>query len=256
MINSHIQNSKVIIKQFAISNKDGRISTLNLKSGVIGKTSPKNVGTKFGYYDDRAEQLLSSKFETPMGIIIKKLKEIEKLDRCVNFSEKEIEQISSYIIVLYLRSPQIVKGTNIKSIFANLLNIKITPSDIINRIENTSIIDQFSKNHYPVIIFNETDIKFISSISGLIVYKNKSTSETCWFVPITPTIAIHYVDYNFLNKIYQNHTSVGISESDVKFYNEKLIENAINRGGEVVFSANDDELKRLKLIYLDNKSTH
>lgn len=256
MINSHVQNSKVVIKQFSISNKDGRVSTLNLKNGIIGKSSPKNIGTKFGYYDDIAEQLLSSKVETPMGIIIKKLKEIEKLDRCVNFSDKEINQISSFIIVLFLRSPQIVKGTNIKSVFAKLLGIKISPSDIIKTIEDTSIIEKFSKNHYPVIIFNESNVKFISSISGLIVYKSNSTLETCWFVPITPTIAIHYVGDNFLNKIYQNHTSVGISESDVKFYNEKLTETAINRGDEVVFSASDDELIRLKSIYLDNRSMH
>lgn len=105
MINSHVQNSKVVINQFSISNKDGRVSTLNLKNGIIGKSSPKNIETKFGYYDDIAEQLLSSKIETPMGIIIKKLKEIEKLDRCVNFSDKEIGQISSFIIVLFLRSP-------------------------------------------------------------------------------------------------------------------------------------------------------
>lgn len=256
MINSHVQNSKVVIKQFSISDKDGRVLTLNLKNGLIRKTSPKNIGTKFGYYDDNAEQLLSSKFETPMGIIIKKLKDIEKIDRCVNFNEKEIEQISRFIIVLFLRSPQIVEGTNIKSIFANLLNIKITPSDIIKTIENTSIIEQFSKNHYPVVIFNENEVKFISSISGLIVYQNKSTSETCWFVPITPTIAIHYVGDEFFNNVYQNHTSVGISESDVKFYNEKLTESAIKRGDEVVFSASNDELIRLKSICLDNKLMH
>lgn len=235
MANSHVQLPKFIIKQFAVSEKDGRVETLNLEDGTIKKQAPKNIGICSDYFDKETEVWLSRKYEAPFASIIDKLKKAEKENLSINLSKEDLNTINSFIGSLFLRKPYIVNRVNDRSESAALLNVRFSPSFIVKRIDKISFIAEIGKFHYPIVFFNKTGTSFISSVSGLTVDKDQY-EDVFWFLPITPTIAIYYAGEKSFNSNYNCANSVSIKDNQVvKDFNEAMTKAAMNDKNKCIF---------------------
>lgn len=74
-----------------------------------------------------------------------------------------------------------------------------------------------------------------------------------WWFPVTPTIAIHYVDEDVFHGLYKDSSCAVINEDDcVINYNNLMTESAIKEKNDYIFSNIDDELIRLKEKYAHN----
>lgn len=189
-VESHIINSWFLIDKFRISHNDGQVFTLNLKDLKLSRKGPKELGTEFGYYNDDVEKYLSSKYEGPFSQLLNKI--IDNND--YQLSQDDCDLIADFLVALYVRNPDILPKTYAKSILAKTLNITITPSDIVRVCEKTNLRNIFFANHYPMIIVNNSSVDFISSIYGCTIAYNKNTGGTCWFLPLTPKLAIQFIN--------------------------------------------------------------
>lgn len=160
-------------------------------------------------------------------------------------TDSEILYIKRFLTMLMIREPSLIDKTVEKTIIAKELGVKPTPSKFVKMLEHTNLVDKFFENHYPVIIFNKTSKPYISSIRGFCVWQSTFNKLNWWF-PVTPTLAIHFVDSGVFSKLYKQSSGAEMpDEKSVEFYNEKIIESAIEQGNKYVFSNTRDELERL-----------
>lgn len=166
-VDSHVKNSKTIIKNFRKSKDDGNTYALNLKTWEIDdKMGPRKIGTVYGYYDSATEDFLSAKYETPMGEIVKILQEWEEHNKCEQLTKEQITDIRRFLTMLMVREPSMIDKVEAKTVIAKELGIKPTPSKFVQLLEKTDLVDIFFAKHYPVCVFNEANKTFISSIKG------------------------------------------------------------------------------------------
>lgn len=71
MIKSHVQQPKLILKQFC--NENGELYYYSFTEDTINKGHPKTLNTKMGYYSAETESFLSRSIETPLGEAIKEV---------------------------------------------------------------------------------------------------------------------------------------------------------------------------------------
>lgn len=245
-INSHVQLSKGIIKNFAKSEDDGNIFALNLNTWEIDdKKGPGKTGVIKGYFNRETEQFLCNNYETPVGNIIQKLKEFETQNKPAVLAKDEMCAISRFLAMLMTRDPSMIEQTMAKTIIAKFLEIKPTPSRFVRLPEDTDLIKTFFDDHYPVIVFNKSTKSFVSSIKGFCIWKSTGGSYNWWF-PVTPTIAIHFVGKDVFDKLYHRSSSAELPEEEsIQNYNDMMCRAALNGKSEFVFSNKDDELNRL-----------
>ena len=68
MIKSHVQQPKLILKQFC--NENGELYYYSFTEDTINKGHPKTLNTKMGYYSAETESFLSRSIETPGDVHI------------------------------------------------------------------------------------------------------------------------------------------------------------------------------------------
>lgn len=253
-VDSHVQNSRTIIKNFRKSVEDGNTYALNLKTWNIDeKKGPSKIGIIYGYYNKDTEDFLSAKYETPVGNVIKILQGWEEEKTCGLLTNEQQIDIARFLTMLMVREPSMIDKTEAKTVIAKELGIKPTPSEFVHMLEKTNLVNIFFANHYPVCIFNEANKKFVSSIKGFCVWLSVNGSLNWWF-PVTPTIAIQYVGEDVFHNLYNGSSCAVINEDKIVInYNNLMIESAIKEGNEYIFSSVDDELIRLKEKYNPNK---
>lgn len=254
-IDSHVQNSRTIIKNFKKSEEDGNTCALDLTTWKIDeKRGPSKIGIIYGYFNKETELFLSSKYETPIGNAVKRIKEFESNNTIELLTASEILDIKRYLAMLMVREPSLIEKTVAKTIIAKELGIKPTPSEFVKLLEQTTLVDTFFDNHYPVIVFNKTNTSFISSIKGFYVWKSIFNDLNWWF-PVTPTLAIHFVDKGVFEQLYKHNNGAEIVEDIVVIeHNNKMIESAMNDGNKYVFSNKSEELERLIKKYSPSPS--
>lgn len=110
-INSHVQLSKFLIANFsnkhsinnnAYCNKNDMSWILYLKTKGITLDKPKKIGTIYGYYDDKTENMLSLE-ETKFGEFINKIQEWKKVGGDFHLSEYEM-LLKTFSMLQFLRS--------------------------------------------------------------------------------------------------------------------------------------------------------
>ena len=243
-IDSHVQLSRLVIKEFKISETNGNTYVLDIPNNSIYEKGPSRIGIIKSYYDKSTEKYLSDKYETPMGQIIKELKDWEITDSANLLNEQQIKVISEFLTVLFVREPSLIDKTVEKTIFAKALGIKPTPSKFVRLLEKTTLVADFFNNHYPVVAFNKNERKFISSINGFYVWKDIFNDFNWWF-PVTPTIAIHFVGNNFFEKVYECSSCIEVDAESVEQRNFKMYESAKKASNQYVFSNDYDALNTL-----------
>lgn len=246
-IDSHVQNSRTIIKNFRKSDEDGNTYALNLKTWEIDdKKGPSKIGVIYGYYDSNTEEFLSSKYETPIGNIVKKLQGWEAQNTVSSLTASEITDIGRFLTMLMAREPSMIDQAVAKTVIAKELGLKPTPSNFVHMLEKTDLVNTFFDLHYPVVVFNKTDKKFISSIKGFCAWKSVNETANWWF-PVTPTIAIHYVGADVFKDLYKKSSAAVLTdEKSIEGYNDMMMRAAIRENNVYVFSNTDTELIRLK----------
>lgn len=249
-MDSHVLNSKSIIKNFKISETNGNVYSLNLNTWEIeDKKGPNGIGTILDYFDKETEDYLSKNVERPLGLIVKKLKENELNKNVFTLNENEIDHIRNFLTVLLCREPSIIEKTYEKSLIVKELGIKLTPSKFIKLVNNTQLKHIYFGNHYPVIVFNESNVSFISSISGFHLWKSIYDKINWWF-PVTPTIAIDFVDELTFKNLYQYSSCAIVSESLVaQNHNNNMLENELKSTFKIIFSNDINEINRIKDYY-------
>ncbi len=248
-MNSHVQISKCIIKQFRISDSDGKCWALDLKTKNIIALGTKKIGTDPGYYDDDTEIYLSSKYETGMGNLIAFLK--QQYDQNLSFvlSDEQIDILAKFLTELLARDPVVHKGTEEKAVLSKLAGIKVSPSMVVRTPEKTNLKDMYFGDAYPVVVFNLSNKKFVSSVKGYSVNSSEETGKSWWF-PLTPEIGINYIDNKGFVELYKC-IAVGTADRDidVESLNDFLSSQEINRKGEYIFGSDKAELERIKLKF-------
>lgn len=110
-INSHVQLSKFLIANFSnkhsinnngYCNKNDMSWILDLKTKGITLNKTKKIGTIYGYYDDKTENMLSLE-ETKFGEFINKIQEWKKVGGDFHLSEYEM-LLKTFSMLQFLRS--------------------------------------------------------------------------------------------------------------------------------------------------------
>lgn len=255
-VKSHIINSKFIIEKFRISETDGQVYTLNLVDLKLSRKGPAELGTEYGYYSDSTEKNLSDKYEGPMSQLFKRVIDNNEYD----FVQTDCNLIGDFLVALYARNPDILPKTYSKSI-AKPLSIIINHSDILEMCERTNLRNLFFDNHYPMILINNTTVDFISSVYGCSVTYNIKSNKTNWFFPLTPKLAIQFINNDDWESLYNKCTHGEINEDQVetvKYFNTQIadaldlmLSKAIDKTHDIyyLFSNSNVELKRLKIKF-------
>ena len=253
-INSHIINSKFIMKQFKISSTDGQVHILDMSNLKLSRKGPGELGTEEGYYDDETEKYLSDLYEGPLSRLLKIL--INNPD--YDFNQDDCNLIGDFLVALYARDPDILPKTYEKTVVAKGLNIPINASDIVRTCENTRLRNMFFDDHFPMLLINNSSLDFISSVYGCSVTINKDSGQTCWYLPLTPRLAIQFIHNSDWERIFNEVTHGEINEDQVKcveHFNDQMadyvdlkVSEAVDKSHDIyyLFSNKEDELKRIE----------
>lgn len=101
-MDSHIQMPKCVLKQFEIKTgaNQGKIYYYNFDNKKICLGCPKTLNTEKDYYGNDAENFLSDEIETPLGQIIKQLKDSLYEEKGFRLNQAFIDTILNYIYAL------------------------------------------------------------------------------------------------------------------------------------------------------------
>lgn len=253
-VNSHIINSKFIMKQFKISSTDGQVHSLDMTNLKLSKKGPGELGTEEGYYDDETEKYLSDLYEGPLSKLLETLINNPYHD----LSQYDCNLIGDFLVALYARDPDMLPKTYKKTVIAKGLNIPINASYLVRACEGTDLRKEFFDDHFPMILINNSPVDFISSVYGCSVTVNKNSGQKCWYLPLTPRLAIQFINKQDWEKIFKKVTHGEINEDQVKcveHFNDQMadyvdlkVNDAIDDSHDIyyLFSNNEDELKRIK----------
>lgn len=242
------------MKQFKISPKDGQVHILDMKNLKLSRKGPGELGTEEGYYDDTTEKYLSDLYEGPVSRL---------LDLLINNPDYDLKQddcnlIGDFLVALYARDPDILPKTYEKTVIAKGLNISINASDIVKTCERTRLRNIFFDNHFPMILINNSSLDFISSVYGCCVTVNKDSGQSCWYLPLTPRLAIQFIHNSDWENIFNKTTHGEINDDQVKcieHFNDQMadyvdlkVNEAIDDSHDIyyLFANKEDELKRIK----------
>lgn len=253
-VNSHIINSKFIMKQFKISSIDGQVHILDMTNLKLSRKGPGELGTEEGYYDDETEKYLSDLYEGPLSRLLEIL--INNPDYDLN--QDDCNLIGDFLVALYARDPDILPKTYEKTVIAKGLNISINASDLVRTCERTNLRKEFFDDHFPMILINNSSVDFISSVYGCSVTVNVNSGQACWYLPLTPRLAIQFINNSDWEKIFNKVPHGEINEDQAKcveHFNDQMadyvdlkVNDAIDASHDIyyLFSNREDELKRIK----------
>lgn len=251
-VDSHVQLPKSIINNFRISKENGNVYVLNLDTREIEEKGPKKIGIKYGHYNEMIEELLCKKYEHPLSLIKNKLEKWNQDHAAGMLSEEEIETIKSFLKMLICRDPQMIEDVYSGSVLAKFFGIKPSASDIVRYADKINLNNKYFADNYPVIIFNNTKVPFVTSISGVYLWKSEFGGNNWWF-PLTPIIAIHFVDKYVFEEMYNNSTCADLfCEDEVKQMNKNIMlqDKSIFR---IIISNDKNELERLNYDVIHSK---
>ena len=134
-VNSHVQNSKSIIKEFGISANDGNTYVINVPNKTIEIKGPEKIGVIKGYFDKDGEKFLCKAYETPLGNVISKIKTNSLNGAVVKLNVDEINIIADFLVMLLVREPSIIVSTLDKTIIAKMIGYNPTHTEFIKKVE-------------------------------------------------------------------------------------------------------------------------
>lgn len=264
-VDSHIVLPKFIIKKFRISQDNGNLYVLDIKECKRYEDGYTRIGTKYGYYKDRIENILCKDFEKPISSIFIK---IQNADSIITFSQEEIEEVKNFFVIEFFRKPNIHKQVQNGLVFKDI--IKTSPSTIISKIDeksnNKALKDNILvKERYPLILINETDVPFVVSLTGIVLMTDGKRVNL--YLPFSPTRAIWFVEIDEWVEKYGQAAEAAINQNEVKMvehFNKNVVddcmkefENADEENKELnIYKVISNDLKEIERLenYLKNKT--
>lgn len=182
-INSHVQITRSILKNFETTNKE--LYYLDFNSDEIKISNSKKLGTIKGYYCPFVEEFLCKKVENKVGNIFKDISDFAEN------TKKEVLINDINIVKRYVEY-SIVRG---KKYFENIKEKIDSKYNILDKWLHNLIIATYIENNilddYKTTLFiNKTDVKFITLSNTIYVL---SENNMDWIVlPITPFVCIAF----------------------------------------------------------------
>lgn len=182
-INSHVQITRSILKNFETTNKE--LYYLDFNSDEIKISNSKKLGTIKGYYCPFVEELLCKKIENKVGNIFKDISDFAENTK-KEVLIKDINKVKKYV------EYSIVRG---KKYFENVKGKIDSKKNILDKWLHNLIIATYMENNilddYKTTLFiNKTNVKFITLSNTIYVL---SENNIDWIVlPITPFVCIAF----------------------------------------------------------------
>ena len=265
MINSHIQITKAILKNFSRhheEHREKRIYYLDLKDGEIKTGNPKKVGVKKGYYSEKLENDLSKYVESDFITVVNKVREFarnKKQGMILQFSD--IDKIKQFFVYSILRSPYMLKEVNKKLLSCGIV---ISHENLIRTIQYDNELRRYCieyVNEYVVTICeNKSNLNFVVpmncfyyKIPRLIVPMNDKImmyKPSLILMPVTPKIAIMLIHKSRRDTAYLKPktfaTFIMEKDEEVQSYNKMALEMEKKYSNMFVVAKEKQELEYLQ----------
>ena len=170
MVDSHIQMPKCILKNFV--NEYQSFYYYDIAESKIKMSRPKSLNAQNGYYSGRVEHMLQQIVESPLGNILKYVKEndfSEPIDIPRNFENIAL----TYIHSLIARAPHMYGTIEKHSIFLQFLSgfnetdkHDFAVDTVLEEAKNNSPFE----NYIITMLVNKTEIPLLLPISGMYSY--------------------------------------------------------------------------------------
>lgn len=261
-VNSHIQITKSLLKNFQINKK--QLFYLDIEENIIKKSSAKKLGTEYGYYFPMVEKFLNEEIESKIGDSMKLIHEFSKNKKNEIIIEN-VDEIKRFVEYSFIRGKYYLNQVKKK--------LEFNENKEIDRFIHNNLIylhqEKIFLNEYNVGLFiNCTETKFVTLSNTIYFYFNNE--KTYIVFPITPKVAIYFIkeNNNILSRYCEeNRTILNCKHKNIK--DEKIIQD-LNKSALLTelltsnkFIVGDEyELNRLnlcseklkKMIYIYNKS--
>lgn len=257
-MDSHIQMPESVLKHFSIQTgvNKGKIYYYTFETKNITLGSPKILNTKENYYSNEVEKYFSDEVETPLGKVIKHLKDSFYEGKGFKFNQKVIDIIFNYLYALLARSPQMTENVR-KSL---LLNCFFSEQNIhdMSAIDAIKLMQQdqlFKDEFFPNFVLNKTDIPFVLPTCGYYDYKLGDDEKEIIQIPLTENICISFFKINRLknNKIDNKPSVFWVDGETVQKMNNQAFESQKRYQNAYLVSSDRNELERIQKV-MENES--
>lgn len=234
-MDSHIQISKFIIKNFVVSKDDGNVYIYDFRDNKVHKDGPSAIGTIPGYFDERGEDDISKKFEAPLGRIVKKLKELEKgCPDAEGITASDRKTIKRFLTELLARRPDVYIEAIKDSEPAKAFNYRPTPSHAMSNYVDEDMAERLFEGRILVVVLNRAETSFVSSVKGYAVCGKRGVQNQNWWFPLTPTLAINCVTEKVFQSVYHGENIVQLED-----------ENSIRMTNDLIFVQSKQEYEQI-----------
>ncbi|MCR5809009.1 MAG: DUF4238 domain-containing protein [Clostridiales bacterium] len=246
-VNSHIQITKFILKQFR--SDDGKVWHFDLEENRIRSCSSADLGTAYGYYSEKMETYLNKEIEKPFADYVAKIISFTKdSSKSLNLPIKVEDICKRFVTAAAYRSKFTMDYTFCNSYNAFLL------SDQTNHDQTVFFGTQLDNGILPIlqtykmlVIINESGREFV--VPRNCFYIVSSQGIQCIIMPVSPNCALELVPENYTDNIHD-----GIEErveyidnpDDVLVMNNCALQFEYAFNHSFVASASREELSRLK----------
>jgi hypothetical protein len=250
-VDSHIQMPKCILKNFV--NEQKSFYYYDVAESKVKMNRPKSLNAQNGYYSGRVEHMLQQIVESPLGNILKYVKEND-------FSEpidipRDFENITmAYIHSLIARAPHMYETIEKHSIFLQFLSgfnetdkHDFAVNAVLGKAKNNSPF----KNYIVTMLVNKTGIPLLLPIGGMYSYGD----FICAPISINKAIALTKKDSNLCDELIDGEVCKVLiveNESVLHKMNRFAIQSEISHNKQYVVSVDkvllETYLKEMQLI--------
>ena len=247
-IKSHISLSKSILERWkVIDSKTNRhlIYYYDFDKKEIKSKTTKSFNIELGYYSRTNEKRLKDYSEDPIGRVIKELQD-NYINHGIDFvlPSDSLKTIKKYITYQLLRDDSAVKllidsgyvllkktsdGINLDNYCFHSQSIRDSKNDLIEMETDFSIIFSVLDRLAMVIIFNNSDIRYLVSSSTTVLNPN-SKEYYGIMISLAPNIIVMLCDEQSLKEVTKTEGNLRIKETNeidfVLDYNRRVFETA------------------------------
>ncbi len=185
-IDSHVQISKAIIKNFA---NNGSLFSYNINENKIIKDDASFNAIENYYTPELDKEILGALYEQPFGKVRKKIKLFyDKINTELVFDKNDIDIIRKYIKTSMLRGEKTINIAKNESAFSSIIDRNILHEMMIRKGLEYNEIDIYLSEYIPTLIINKTDDNFV--INKNCFYTTEIIGMNLFIIPVNPKYVI------------------------------------------------------------------
>ena len=242
-VKSHIQMPKCVLKNF--ENEKQTLYYYDFKEIKKGRAA--SLNTELGYYSSSTENYLRDEIETPFGIVMKYVKEINIGDEFI-IKDDFINSVMNYLYALLCRGNAMLTSINNHSVYFKFLK-KQNQHDLVavQGIELAKKIGIFN-NWEITFSINNSNTPFVLPLLGLYQFSYKTNECILLNMPITPNHAITLFPKKFIKEFAKNNVIKLFNLSDdasVHTLNRFAFQSEEKNNNKCIISNKKEELELL-----------